>query len=382
VPKLPGEISHILIENLPPSAGLGSDIPDDVLNAMTDHQLATLFYRPDIGLLELRKKMFLEVSNERDNVRCSAICYNFDLEYPEFQAILAKPGEEKVRDLRVLATMARDLSLCLFDAIHDALFNTNVGLFGGWEDAEFARDALKRKLATLQGWQRKEELRELRLYRLARRAVPWKETDQGYPPSGELAFLAESMVQGDTWGTFMAFSKEWRSRSWQTKKLVKHLPAISEALEDDLEYDRESDDNGLLEDAEPTSRIEERLTEMLSTLTTKMGDVETYLAEAIGKITSEITVWQRENIAEAIEALKIQVDRIEEQVVEILSAPTAETNDGETYFAEVTSWQEKIIETINSLKMQITNLEISGRRQKVLSYLVIGLLVLLILIMT
>jgi hypothetical protein len=126
--------------------------------------------------------------------------------------------------------MANDLSLCLFDAIHDALFNTNVGLFGGWEDAEFARKALKRKLATLQGWRREEELRELRLYRLARWAVPWQDTAQGDPPSGELAFLAESMGQGDTWGMFMAFSKEWRSRSWQTKKLVKASPGHFRSL--------------------------------------------------------------------------------------------------------------------------------------------------------
>jgi hypothetical protein len=93
-------------------------------------------------------------------------------------------------------------------------------------------------------------------------------------------------------------------------------------------------------------------------------------------------VWQRENIAEAIEALEIQVDRLEEQAAEILSAPTVETNDGATYCVEVTSWQEKIIEAITSLTMQIANLETSGRRQKVLSYLVIGLLILLILIMT
>jgi hypothetical protein len=274
--KLPERISHVLIKNLPPGSGLSRGIPDDVLNAMTDRQLVTLFDRTDIGLPELRKKMFFEVINERDNVRCAAIGCNFDLEYPEFQTILAKPDEEKVRDLRVLATMANDLSLCLFDAIHDALFNTDVGMFS-WEDAEFARDALKRKLATLQGWQRKEELRELQLYRLARRAVPWKETDQGSPPSGELAFLAESVVEGDTWGTFMAFFKEWSCRSWQTKELEKHLPDIAELLEDDLEYDAPSDDDDLLKDTESTDRIEERLTDMLSTLTTKMGDTETSL---------------------------------------------------------------------------------------------------------
>ena len=72
-------------------------------------------------------------------------------------------------------------------------------------DAEFARNALERRLEDLKGWQRDKQLRELRLYRLAKAAVPWRKGEKGYPPSGELEFLSQVTVEGDTWGI------SWRS---------------------------------------------------------------------------------------------------------------------------------------------------------------------------
>ncbi len=55
VPKVPENISHVLIEHLPESAGLSSGIPKHVLDGMNDLQLETLFYRSDISLKKLRK---------------------------------------------------------------------------------------------------------------------------------------------------------------------------------------------------------------------------------------------------------------------------------------------------------------------------------------
>ena len=234
--KLPESISHILIEKLPSRVGLSPGIPDDVLKGMTDRQLATLFYRDDIDLRDLREKVFFDVDEKRDDVKSAAICYNFDLKYAKFATVLARPEKEKVKILRDLAFMAHDLSLCLYEATHDVLFISDVGLFSG-QDAEFARKALERKLKELNGWHREKQLRELRLYRLAKQAVPWKKDEKGYPPSGELGFLSKSVVEGDTWGTFMSFSRAWPEDSWRTKKLEKHLPCIDEAGEDELGYD-------------------------------------------------------------------------------------------------------------------------------------------------
>ncbi len=74
VPKLPEGISPVIIENLPEASGLMSSIPEDVINAMTDNQLSILLYREDIGLRELRKKLFWEAGEERDNIKTAAVC--------------------------------------------------------------------------------------------------------------------------------------------------------------------------------------------------------------------------------------------------------------------------------------------------------------------
>ena len=228
VPKLPENMSYILIENLPPAKrGLATNIPEDVLNGMTDQQLAMLFYREDIDLRRFRKKIFFDVNEKRDEAKSTSIAHNFYLDYEEFAAILAKAKKERNTILRDL-TSANDLNLCLYEAIHDVLLESGVSDEPGYS----ALHAFKRRLGQLKGGQRDRQLRELKLYRLARSAVPWKQGKEGYLPSGELEFLSKEIVEGDTWGTFMAFSSAWE-RNWHSKKLEKHLPRIIEEGDED-----------------------------------------------------------------------------------------------------------------------------------------------------
>ena len=234
VPKLPKGVSHILIENLPEASGLNTGIPDDVIGAMTDNQLSTLLYREDIGLWKLRKKLFWEADEERDNIKTAAVCSNFQLEYDEFTKILAKPPKERVYILDKLGTFASQLNLCFYDAIHDALFASDVSPLGNdFENAIFARNALERRIKELKGGRREEEITELRLYRLARCAVPWDSKKEGYAPSGELEFLSEKIVSGSTWATFVAFLEAWPKTPSRAKVLDEHLPRICEIDEND-----------------------------------------------------------------------------------------------------------------------------------------------------
>ena len=240
--KVPESLSHVIIEHLPESAGLGSDMPKQVLEGMSDRQLQTLFDRSDIGLEKFRKQKFSEITEggdeekdyAKDGVRSAAVTHAFDLTNEEFAEILEKPDKPRVRVLKDLAMMACDLRLCLYDAIHDALFVPEVG-GDYYEYAEFAKIAFERKLEQLEGWQRDKELQELKLYRLAVQAAPWKKDEKGYPPSGELAFLEEVVVEGDPWVTFINFSKKWDEEYYRTKTLEKHLPKIWEAGEDEDE---------------------------------------------------------------------------------------------------------------------------------------------------
>ena len=181
VPKLPEDMSYILIENLPPAERFAINIPEDVLNGMTDQQLAMLFYREDIDLGRFRKKIFFDLNEKRDEAKSASIAHNFYLDYEEFAAILAKAKKERNTILHDL-TSANDLNLCLYEAIHDVLLESGVSDEPGYS----ALHAFKRRLGQLKGGQRDRQLRELKLYRLARSAVPWKQGKEGYLPSGEL----------------------------------------------------------------------------------------------------------------------------------------------------------------------------------------------------
>jgi hypothetical protein len=290
VPKLPERISHILIENLPQASGLNSEIPEDVITSMTDYQLATLLYRRDIRLEKLRKKLFWETDESRDK-RSAAVSSNFKLDYDEFAKILAKPSKERVSILKDLGVMASQLSLCFYDAIHDALFASDVSPLGNdFENAIFARDALERRLNELEGWQREKELTELRLYRLANSAVPWDSKKEGYPPSGELEFLSKKIVAGDTWATFIGFSEGWARRSWWIKDLDKHLPRIDEIDEDDWGQEKPENDPANTTNTELIIGIDEKLAKLQEQLKFSDNQDNKVLLEGLNEVRKNATM--------------------------------------------------------------------------------------------
>ena len=259
VPNLPGSLSTLLIENLPEAAGLISEIPRGVLDALTDTQLEILLSRKKIQLREFRKKLFWAAGLTRERLRSAAVRVNFQLDNEEFASILEKPPKERINILEDLAMMASDLRLCVFDAIHDSLFASEVSPLGGdYEYAMFARDKLKRRLAELKGWEREQELLDLRLYRLAQRAMPWDSKKEGSAPPDALGFLADEIVAGDTWATFMAFSRAWDEKIEELERdkdqlpvkndLIRSLPRIYEIEDDEAGVDVMAEIDGKLRD--------------------------------------------------------------------------------------------------------------------------------------
>jgi hypothetical protein len=236
VPKKSLVLSYPLIAFLPTKGGLGGGLSDEIIKQMSDEQLWLLLQREDIYLPELRKKIFFSTDKE-EYLRNAAVSHNFNLTYEEFTQILAKPDKEKVKDLSDLA-FAQNLSLCLYEAINDVSYISEG--FHSW--TEFSQHSFSQRISEIQGYERDKELRELRLYRLAKKSVPWKKVEKGYPPSGELEFLAKSIIEGDTWGTFMAFLDAW-GKQRDTSNLERYLPCIYEI--DDLSRDEtDTDETG------------------------------------------------------------------------------------------------------------------------------------------
>jgi hypothetical protein len=66
--KIPDGISHVLIQHLPTFYDHASAIPGHVLEGMSSEQLESLFFRPDVGMQELRKRKFLEaIEDEKED---------------------------------------------------------------------------------------------------------------------------------------------------------------------------------------------------------------------------------------------------------------------------------------------------------------------------
>lgn len=308
VVKVPEDIAHPLISHLPEQARLNSGIPQNILGQLTPQQLSTLLYRKDIVLKDFRREVFKRPAGRLDNARCAAISYNFDLSYEEFSEILNKPEREKIDTLCDL-TMADDLSLIFFEALGDIL--SSVDDDRAWEESGMARIEFDRKAKNLTGWQGEKQLKELRLYRLAERAIPWKADKNGYPPGDELAFLANFSVDGDTWATFKNYSREWSKEEWNNKKLEKFLPRIYEVGEEDIveEDDDEEIANDLAHNVDMLERFEKKVDDAFTSISRKDEEKDESLMEALGKLNVDATDVQ-ERVSEGIGNLKIEVSQL------------------------------------------------------------------------
>lgn len=230
--RVPPKISAVLIDTLPEKAGLGSGIPQGVIDKLTNWQLERLLWRADIVLAAIRRSIFARPTQDPNSfgmLRAAAVSSNFDLSYDVFTEILARPEAERAPILSDL-TYARDLKLVFYEALRDVLARDDRQ---GLQEAPLIECSLARRARALSGWRREDELRELRLYIAAREAAPWDSRAQAHLPQGELKFLAELCVPGNTWATFMNFSREW-ARTQAGNALDKLLPAAEPLIADDL----------------------------------------------------------------------------------------------------------------------------------------------------
>lgn len=174
-----------------------------------------------------------KAAEDRYDWRRSAVCHNFNPTHEEFAEILAKPEKERADILLLFSQCASGLSLCIFQAVQDVLRETEWSEATDphhlisealWDESYF-RD---RKFAQLRGtgYSGKERLYEWVLYEWAKRAVPWKEGNKGpWPLPADSESLPKCIKVGDTWGTFMAFSRAWKAEASESS-----IKAMEQAL--------------------------------------------------------------------------------------------------------------------------------------------------------
>ena len=190
---------------------------------------------------------------------------------------------------------------------------SEVGNFssGKYDYARYAEDEFDRLLKELEDDKRDLQLRELKLYRLAKLVVPWSETELDYSPLEGLDFLREVVVKGNTWGSFTAFCEVWKKqyREINTRKLEKHLPIIWEAGEESLDDDDYDDDEDGVDESEALAdRVANKLSVVLSEVADSSEDKDSKLASAVAKLGSQNMVALEQLASDLSVILKGQSD--------------------------------------------------------------------------
>ncbi|MFZ0256418.1 MAG: hypothetical protein WAN46_12380 [Gammaproteobacteria bacterium] len=324
VPMLPNAASKLLIKQLPERAGFSFEIPHEVLDSFTDEQAIWLLERPDIEVKALRKAIALGREGRDKPVRISAMKHNFDLSYQEFSALIfdAKQvrtseanltpldlaNKEKIHTLQELASGAEHLSPVLYQALRDLLLETPLTIRGAPHAAGLARQRLHRWLEDHHEQPYEQQRRELRLYRLAKEAVPWNRHRKGYKPAGELSFLGDKVEEGDTWATFRAFSEAWKDSG--SARLDKYLPRLHEIGEISIATDDE--ESGTVRLVEATQQIEGRFNEILDILR-QSHDQKDNDSKRVTELEKTLRALQDEAVAsrKALEPLNARLGRME-----------------------------------------------------------------------
>ncbi len=185
-----------------------------------------------------------------------------------------QPPKKQLSDLTELAIYAGGLRVCLHKAIHDVLSGDNIGdLDISGSDVSDATSALRHhnhriwKLSRDHGVDDLKEVRELRVYELAKTAVPWSREQEGYGPVDDLGLLKEGVVGNDTWGTFV---KMWNIAEEQglSQSQIQLLPSVNSSSEIEWSlFEDWSGDDWLVNDADsgesPSVEVQRKMAERL-----------------------------------------------------------------------------------------------------------------------
>lgn len=232
VPKAPKPVAIELLRHLPVQAsfGIGYDMPEELLKWVeTSPYLSVFLWREDVEMSELRRKIFFSTEANYDKwVKGAAASHHFNLLSEEFAELLKDP-KGLIREV----AHSGSVSPVYLEALEDH----DIAIFA----------SAKRRAQKLTGTERVYELARLKLYRLARQAVPWTgdKAEELYLPEA-LKFLESKIQQGNTWATFMAFEAGFPTN------LIPWLPPLR-----DIETAQEIESNDAKrESAEPASPAE------------------------------------------------------------------------------------------------------------------------------
>lgn len=323
--SLPNKWKYPFVSRLPLSLGLHT-VEEEDLERLPTYCIQALLLRSDVQLQSFRKKIFFDLS--RESLHFAAVSNHFRLSDEEFAKLIPSVRNIKKKDetavkvteedkgcveqLACLASFCESLEWVQFQAIKDILRSCS-SEFYGWPNTSTSEisEKLERHIenkARLRGDHavRQDALR-VRLYTLAEAAVPWDENEKAsperiYSDNGELDFLKEKVVEGDTWLTYRNFFRAWDSK-FAKDSIEPLLPRI-------WEFDP---DDEVMED----SKFELQVAEVVETVDGMKIDLSA-LFKRLERIESSITSTNRDTKDLSKRSLSQQIDELGKHDVSLL----------------------------------------------------------------
>ena len=229
VPDVPPAVGRALVAKLPTETASSDEVPEDVLDRMDRAVLTNLLSRDDARLDACRKEVALaHPLDKRTGYLVSAASHRwFDLTDEEFES-LRQSDAERLAEM----SAAQDMRVVVLKAAAD-FFHDRKSFSDGFEFEE----TYDGRLRQLKGRRRQYELRQLRLYMLAKE-LAGRESPDSRPVLNDDSevWLQDYIVAGNTWGTYRKLAVAWGRRAgWNNSQRGKWkavLPNLSDEVPD------------------------------------------------------------------------------------------------------------------------------------------------------
>ncbi len=204
IPIVSESIAYLLIENLPAKSGFKS-FTEDIIPNLPEKYFIWFLSNKNNHVSEFRKSIF-KSDDYSHKIKEAAICCHFCLNEYEFLEIVKCDTKKRLSVIESLV-FASDMSICCLKAVADLLrLETDVD----YMSIRICNQNVSRKFNQISSEYQSYQLNLIRLYEIAKRILPWKETNQrefNFP--SEVGFLKFDTTGLNTWEIFVKIKEKF-----------------------------------------------------------------------------------------------------------------------------------------------------------------------------
>ena len=215
IPDLPDDLTYLLIDRLPLTEGVSSNLSPTLFDGFDEHQLEQLLHRDDIPLKKLRRTLY-ENSRNTQLRQAAVSSRHFELQDCDISALVYEPmeqmesGKKKLKELALLAFFCKSATQVQSEAIFDLMKDAPIEYYPGhdaWDKAGLEQALETQKSKSSPFPKRQDEFPSGSLYGMAKRLTRMKRENvfghQVNDTLGQPKQDQEFIVSKNTWQTYL-----------------------------------------------------------------------------------------------------------------------------------------------------------------------------------